>query len=179
MAATAGNALNIKSAGIPIFDGTATFTATTTTQYNTLTGGTGNTINNVSTGTTGQVLTSNGNAAQPTYQTLPFTKMPYTDEATNFNAASNNGYFVTANSTATMPASPAQGDIINFIVDSVSGILTITANMGQIIQVGTAISASAGTCVSNKNGDSISLVYRASDTKWISQGAPEGTWTVT
>ena len=38
------------------------------TQYNTLTGGANNTINNVSPGTSGWVLTSNGASAQPTFQ---------------------------------------------------------------------------------------------------------------
>jgi len=42
----------------------------TITQYNTLTGDSNNLINNVSPGTSGQVLTSNGASAQPTFQTL-------------------------------------------------------------------------------------------------------------
>lgn len=103
----------------------------------------------------------------------------WTDEGTNFNALSGNGYFVTATATATLPASPSQGNTIYFAVDSASGILTITANTGQTIRVGSAISASAGTCASNKNGDSITLVYRSSDTTWISIGSPQGTWTIT
>lgn len=106
--------------------------------------------------------------------------LTWTDKNTSFSAAVGNGYFVTATATATLPASPAQGNTIAFAVDSVSGILTIKANTGQIIQVGLAISAAAGTCVSNANGDSITLVYRAADTKWISAfGGPEGTWTIT
>lgn len=179
MAATPSNALNIKNAGITIFDGTATFTATTTTQYYTLVGNTGNTIANVAPGTATYVLTSNGAASNPSYQVLPYTAMPWTDEAVSFNAVAGNGYFVTANATATLPASPAQGNIICFAVDSVSGICTIQANTGQTIQVGKNISASAGTCVSNFNGDSICLVYRASDTNWIAVPGATGTWTVT
>jgi hypothetical protein len=103
----------------------------------------------------------------------------WTDEAISFSAAVGNGYFVTATATATLPASPSQGNMIAFVVDSASGILTITANTGQKIQVGTAISASAGTCASNKNGDSITLVFRASDSIWFSLTGPQGTWTVT
>lgn len=178
MAATPANALNITAAGIVIFDGTATFTATTTTQYFTLVGNTGNTIANISPGTTGQVLTSAGNASNPSYQTLPFTKMPWTDKAISFNAAVQNGYFVTANSTATMPSSPAQGDIIAFEVDSASGILTVTGNTGQIIRIGKAVSAAAGTAVSNFDGDSVTFVYRSADTSWQAISVI-GTWTVT
>src|SRR5271169_6399589 len=106
MATVAANALNISSAGIVIFNGTNTFSATTTTQYNTLVGGTGNAIVNISPGTSGQVFTSTGATSNPSYQTIPFTQMPWTDEATNFAVVSGNGYFITANATATLPASP-------------------------------------------------------------------------
>jgi hypothetical protein len=44
-------------------------------QYNTITGGANGQINNVSPGTSGQVLTSNGSSSQPTFQT-PFLGIP-------------------------------------------------------------------------------------------------------
>ncbi len=106
-------------------------------------------------------------------------EMVWTDEAISFNAAAGNGYFVTAAATATLPASPTQGTEIAFAVDNDAAILTIQANTGQIIRVGTAVSASAGTGVSNKNGDSIWLIFRSSDNSWIAVGAPQGTWTIT
>jgi len=180
MGTTPANALNITAAGIQIFDGTATLTATTTTQYNTLVGNTGNTIANVSTGTSGQVLTSNGNAANPSYQSLPFTKLPWTDKNISFAAASENGYFVTATATATLPGSPSQGDMIAFAVDvdPGTGLLTIQANTGQYIRIGKAISLAASTVINNFQGDSLVLIYRASDTTWIADDVL-GTWTVT
>jgi hypothetical protein len=177
---TPSNSLNLNSttAGLVNWDGTATPSTTALTQYSTLTGASNNTVNNVSPGTSGQVLTSNGGSAQPTFQASPFTKVPWTDKAISFAAASQNGYFVTANATATLPASPSQGDLIQFSVDNASAILTIQANTGQLIRIGKTVSASAGIAVSNFNGDSIALVYRASDTSWISQSSM-GTWTVT
>jgi hypothetical protein len=180
MAATPSNSLNLNSttAGLVTWDGTATASTTAITQYDTLTGGASNTVNNVAPGTTGQVLTSNGAAAQPTYQTAAFIAMTWTDEATSFAAAASNGYFVTATATGTLPASPAQGNTIVFDVDSASGILTIQANTGQMIRLGKAVSAAAGTCVSNFDGDSITLTYRASDTTWHGRAA-QGTWTIT
>jgi len=51
-----------------------------TTQHNTLVGAANNLITNVSTGTTGQVLTSNGASSDPTYQNA-------------VNLTSSNGYF--------------------------------------------------------------------------------------
>lgn len=102
----------------------------------------------------------------------------WTDEAISFNASANNGYFVAAVATATLPALPNQGDTIAFIVDTTST-LTIQANTGQFIRVGTAISASAGTCANNARGDAITLVYRLAATTWFTEVAPQGTWTVT
>lgn len=68
--ANSANALNIKSAGIPVFDGTATFTESTTTQYNVLVGGTSNAIGNVSpSATSGVPLVSGGAAANPSFGT--------------------------------------------------------------------------------------------------------------
>jgi hypothetical protein len=181
MAGTPANSMNLNStvSGLVNWDGISTMSSTALTLYSTLTGAGANTVNNVSPGTLGQVLTSNGASAQPTYQTIPFTQMPWTDKAISFAAAVGNGYFVTATATATLPASPAQGNTISFAVDSASGILTIQANTGQIIRVGKVVCAAAGICVSNFDGDAITLVYRASDTTWISVPGTEGTWTLT
>ena len=64
------NSLNIKSAGIPVFDGVATFTESTTTQYNVLVGGTANSIQNVApSAASGIPLISGGSAANPSFGT--------------------------------------------------------------------------------------------------------------
>lgn len=115
---------------------------------------------------TGQLGTSTGSLAS------------WTDQSGAFNAAAANGYFITNTSTSTLPASPNEGDTISFIVDT-TNILTIQANTGQKIRVGTAISASAGTSVNNARGDSMTLVYRSTGTTWFSLGPPQGTWTTT
>lgn len=101
----------------------------------------------------------------------------WTDEAAAFNAATNNGYFVTGVTTGTLPASPSQGDTIEFIADSTSA-LTIQANTGQVIRFGSAVSAAAGVAVNNARGDSVSLVYRTSGTAWIAKSIV-GTWSLT
>jgi hypothetical protein len=155
--------------------------ATSFTAYAPVCGGTSSTnpLQSADTGfsTAGYILTSNGNAALPSWQAATFAGMTWTDEATNFSPAVNNGYFVTGTATATMPAGPSQGDIIEFFVDT-TNILTITANSGQIIRLGATVTAAAGTCASNKRGDSIRLVYRASDTCWCALSSV-GTWTLT
>ncbi len=178
---TPANAMNLSSsAGIVSWDGTATMATTAVTQYNVLVGATGsNTIANITpTANSGWVLTSNGLASNPTFQAIPYTSLPWTGENSSFAAASNNGYFVTANATGTLPAAPAQGDTISFAVDNGTAILTIQANTGQIVRSGKTVSASAGTCVSNFNGDSITLVYRTSDSCWLATSIL-GTWAIT
>lgn len=156
--------------------------ATSFTAFAPIAGGTTTTaaLQSASTGigTSGNVLTSTGASSLPTFQALPFVQMPWTDEATSFNAIAGNGYFVTGTATATMPASPSQGNTIGFFVDT-TNILTVTANTGQTIRVGSAVSASAGTCANHARGDSIIFVYRASDTQWCCIGGVNGTWTVT
>ena len=179
MAAQPGNAINCNTTtpGLVNFDGTATFTTTGLVQYYTMVGASNRTVQNVAPGTSGWVLTSGGASAYPAYAALPFTKMPWTDEAISFNAVAQNGYFVTATATATLPAGN-QGDMIAFEVDGVGSLLTIQAAGGQIIRIGKAVSAAAGTAVNNFQGDSVTLVYRASDTSW--QGISViGTFTVT
>ena len=182
MPGTAGNSLNITSAGIPVFDGTATFSATTTTQYNTLVGSTGNTIANISPGTSTYVLTSNGASANPSYQALPHVSMPWTDEtSTSFAVIVGNGYFFAGSSgcTTVLPAAPAQGNTVAFAVDTSAATLTLTANTGQTIRIGKTVSATAGTVANNFQGDALVLTYRAADTEWFATCGTMGTWTVT
>lgn len=102
---------------------------------------------------------------------------PWTDEGASFSAVSGNGYFVTATATATLPASPSQGSVVQFAVDGTQ-LLTVTANTGQIIRIGSSVSASAGTAVNTSQGDSVSFVFRSSDSAWIATSVI-GTWTVT
>lgn len=130
----------------------------------TLTAGTGITITNAANSIT---INSTSSGA-----------LTWTDEATSFAAASNNGYFITATLTATLPASPSQGDVIAFLVDVTPGNLTIQANTGQFIDLGLVSTAAAGTAVNTQYGDSITLVYRASDTSWFATSSI-GTWTLT
>jgi hypothetical protein len=104
--------------------------------------------------------------------------MPWTDEGGNFAAASNNGYFCTAALTATLPPTPAQGDIIRVVVDTGSTV-TIQANTGQKIRVGNTISISAGTAINSKQGDAIDLVYRSASAVWYAFESPVGSWGIT
>lgn len=71
MPGTPANALNISSAGIVTFDGTATFSADTVTQHNALVGGASNAITSVApAATSGVALISQGAAADPAFGTV-------------------------------------------------------------------------------------------------------------
>lgn len=105
------------------------------------------------------------------------TSFTWTDQGTNFSAASNNGYFCTAALTATLPASPSQGDTIRIFCDTGSTV-TVTANTGQKIRLGSAISALAGTAACAVQGNALNLVYRSSSAVWDAFSAV-GSWTIT
>lgn len=64
-------------------------------QYNTLTAGANNLINNVSPGSSGQILTSNGPAAQPTYQFAPNGVISYVS-CTSGNPLDSQTYYFAA-----------------------------------------------------------------------------------
>lgn len=91
----------------------------------------------------------------------------WTDQSGAFAAVAGGGYFITNTATATLPAAPSQGNTIAFAVDT-TNLLTIQANTGQKIRIGTGTSTVTGTATSIKQGDSVTLVYRAADTTWIS-----------
>lgn len=94
--------------------------------------------------------------------------MSWTDKGSSFNAAVSNGYFITANATATLPSSPSQGDVVALNCIS-TGVVVIQAAAGQYIAGSTATSTEAGTCTSTEKGDAITLFYRAASSTWQAQ----------
>ena len=101
----------------------------------------------------------------------------WTDEATSFGALANNGYFLTAALTMTLPGSPSQGNIIQVAVDSISPI-TITCTNNQFIQFADSSTLMNGSITNLAYGDTVTLVFRASDNKWLVISS-QGSWTVT
>lgn len=93
-----------------------------------------------------------------------------------FSPLKQHGYFVTGTATGTLPAAPTQGDTIKFFVDHASQVLTIDAPGTQLIRFGTLVSSAGGTAVSTQQGDSVELVYRASNTCWEAVCGFSGTW---
>jgi hypothetical protein len=145
--------------------------------YELLAGGTGTTnpMQQISSGTTGQVLISNGSTALSTFQTIAGT-FSWIDEATSFTPAPSSGYFCTAALSVDLPALPVQGQTVTVYCDT-SGSIVIVANTGQFIRNGASISASGGTATNSSQGDTMTLVYRSASSTWYSTSV-EGTWLV-
>lgn len=104
--------------------------------------------------------------------------VPWSDQALNFNAVENNGYFCTAPLTVTLPATPAQGDVINLAIDFATtpgNAVVVQANAGQTIRTANQDSSVAGTATNTAQGDALSLVYRTVSNEWFSLST-EGSW---
>lgn len=147
--------------------GLATRTATDTWTTRTITAGTGISVSNGDGVAGNPVITATGGGGGLTWS----------DQSGSFGASVSNGYFITAASTPTLPAAPSQGDQIAFICDTGSTV-TVTANTGQRIRLGSTQTASAGTAVSATIGNAIDLIYRSSDATWIALNSV-GIWALT
>lgn len=189
------NAVNITAAGIVRYDGAGTFNAVTLTQHSPLIGASSNGISSLGPLTNGQLVVGSTGVA-PVATTLTAgtgvsisngagsitisstgTGLTWSDQSGVFTAASNNGYFLTGAATPTLPAAPSNGDVIAFVVQA-SASMTITANTGQIINLGNTASAAAGTCATSVAGNSIFLVYRSTGTTWWAISSI-GSWNIT
>lgn len=145
--------------------------------YELMAGGTTTTnpMQQIGTGTSGQVLISGGSTALPSFQTISGV-VKWSDQATSFNIVAGNGYFCTAALTAALPLAANEGDTVTIYCDTGSSVI-IQANTGQFIRNNSSISSSNGTATSSTQGNSITLVYRAASSTWYSTSV-EGTWVV-
>jgi len=102
--------------------------------------------------------------------------LTWIDQATSITLAVDTGYFITAATTQTLPASPVQGSTVKVVCDT-TGAVVITANTGQTIRLGNTVSSTAGTFTSTQRGDALELFYRASTSQWIALNSV-GNWGV-
>lgn len=101
---------------------------------------------------------------------------PTFTDTTATTLTTDNGYFATAAGTYTLPASPAQGELIMIAADT-TGAVAVTANTGQVIRIGNQVSSTAGSLTSTARGDSLILRFRSSGSIWMVFGSI-GNWTV-
>ena len=103
----------------------------------------------------------------------------WSEENANFPGVEQRGYYCNATLTLTLPvtAGLSLGDSIKVYVDT-TNVITILANTGQFIQIGSLISGAAGTATSNAQGSYVELNFKPTDLTWHSLSTT-GTWSVT
>lgn len=133
----------------------------------------------VSSGNNLNVIGAGGTTTAGSGNTITITAtssaMTWTDEASNFSAVANNGYFCTAALIASLPAA-SQGNMINIIITTASPVV-IQAGLTQFITIGAETSTIGGTATSNALGDNLILVYQNATSTWRSLEA-DATWTL-
>jgi len=168
------NGVNAIETGVQTINN-GVWTGSTTTQYNVLVGDTNNEIANVApSAQTGYALLSNGAAANPSFQPIPFQSMPLIDEAMSFSAVAGNAYYVSDSATASLPSSPSQGDEIQFICGDTA--VVIQADGTDLIQLGNQTSTAGGTLTNVAIGDCITLKFQETSTTWWGVSSV-GNWT--
>lgn len=147
---------------------------TTFTPYAVLCAGTTATgaFQNVSgVGSAGQILTSNGAAALPTWQAAPATGITFSVITADQAAAVNNGYICNKAGllTLTLPASAAVGTLIEVTGMNTALGWKIAQNAGQVIHFGTSTTSTgvAGSLASTAIYDVVRLVCNIANTSWI------------
>ena len=147
-------------------------TLTTTGIAETITGDSGGALSPVA--NNWNILGLSGSKTSGSGATLTVKSPPYAD-STAATLTVNSGTFATAAGAYTLPAAPADGDLCE-IVCITTGIV-VTGNTGQEIQLGAAVSSSAGTATNTSKGDVLCLRYRSTDTAWYATSAV-GVWTL-
>lgn len=143
------------------------------TSYSVLVGHT-TSITGVTPGSSGQVLTSQGAAADPIWANVGFFTW-VTDTSGAFVAVAKTGYILTVASIIILPGAPSNGDSILFVVDTTQQV-GIFGQGTQVIRVGTDATGPPAIIYSTAIGDSLGLVYNAANTTWISFLGTMGVW---
>lgn len=124
-------------------------------------------------GTAGQVLTSNGAGALPSWQAGGVTWNEVT--GTSQSAAVNNGYIANNASlvTVTLPSTAALGSTVR-VLGKGTGLWKLLANTGQTIHFGNTDSTVAGYVQATQRYDAIEVVCTVANTEWTVANGPMG-----
>jgi hypothetical protein len=100
--------------------------------------------------------------------------MNWFDEAVDFGAIVNEGYFCTGALTVSLPGGATQGQTVS-IICATTGAIIVQADASQFIAVGAESSSLGGTATSTALGDNLILVYREASSTWWALEA-DATW---
>lgn len=125
------------------------------------------------------VIGRSGSKTSGSGSTLTVSSPPFSQVGGAGTSTLNSGEFVTATAARTLPATAGlvNGDLVIYYATS-ANVLTVTANTGQTIRIGSAVSASAGTAASTAIGDSLTLRFDATAVSWRAVSVV-GNWVVT
>ena len=158
--------------------------ASSFTAYSVICAGTTSTgaFQNVSgVGSSGQVLTSNGASALPTWQAASAGGLTYNVVTTNQSMAVGNAYINndTSSHDFTLPSTAAVGSRVAVGRYNTGGCV-VKQNAGQTILFGTltTTSGTGGTITSQAQGDWIDIVCIVANTGWMVDGQTQGNWSV-
>lgn len=124
-----------------------------------------------SVGSSGQILTSNGAGALPTFQAAPSSGVTWVDQTSStVSMAVNTGYVIDNGAslvTATLPATAAVGKIVA-IAGGSSGGWTVAQNSGQTIHFGSVntTTGAGGSLSSSNRYDCVELICVITNTDW-------------
>ncbi len=133
-----------------------------------------------SVGNSGDVLTSAGAGALPTWAAPSGGGITWTEvTGTSQSAAVNNAYI--ANNaglvTVTLPATAAVGNTVE-VVGKGAGLWRLTANTGQTIKMGSSTTTSAGSLTGTSQYDAIEVVCITANTTWVVRGPVTSGYTI-
>jgi hypothetical protein len=131
-------------------------------------------VQQIGSGTAGQVLVSAGSSSLPSFQSSSIISS-WIVQGSSTTAAASTGYFVNNNTASiTLPTGSATGTTIS-IYNDVGLSVVVNAGVAQTIRIAALTSSSGGTATSSAQGDCLTLVFRSDTSTWNTVSS-EGTW---
>jgi len=112
-----------------------------------------------------QILGGQGATTSGASNVITIDSVKYTDQGSSTSVAVNSGSFSTAAITLTLPASPTNGQVCEFIATT-ADVLIIQLPGTQVAHLGNVATSAGGTITTTAIGDSITLKYQSSAEDW-------------
>jgi len=128
------------------------------------------------------INTSTSPLIDPQITATPLSTIPdafgivWSDESLSKTVSSNTGSVSLAEVTLTLPPSPENGDVCEFIL-GIAAQLTVAANAGQTLRIGNLVTSIAGNTSSAVLGNALKLVYNSVLKSWLSEDVT-GNWVI-
>jgi len=171
---TPANSLDITQAGLVKFDGTSNFTGVTTTNHFALVGAASNGVTSVTPSTAGKVYTSNGVAADPSFETISNANLPGTGQITltNGNNITVTGSPVALGGAASFNLTGTTNHALQVGNATASLTSLATGSAGQVLQsAGASADPAYSTATYPATATGTGKILRANGTNWVASTA--------